>query len=183
MEYTVGDVYMAQTQPHQPAEVGGLNLLIKHRLFNSNGPRGSEQYKCCMEFKRTTVFYYVYCDPAYAGVDPLACSWRVTNDWPVPSTPQRWYLNKGTTQHTGILSLNPPSTAESQSYVYNPSNPCPTNGGNNLYDTHVDNSDVKIGQGSTDQRGNGFYYNNGLPNIVSRSDVITFTSEALICKS
>ncbi len=149
--------------------------LFDTELFLVNGPRGSPSYENWWS-SQNRVAYYVYSDPAYYGIDPLACSWRVGNTFPIsPTIQQNWYLIPGPNQHSGILSLTPSTTMAEISYIYNPANPCPTNGGNNLYDKSFDNSNQKIGQGSTDQRGGS----NGLPNIVSRSDVITFTSLVL----
>ncbi|MFX0099219.1 MAG: CocE/NonD family hydrolase, partial [Candidatus Hodarchaeota archaeon] len=150
------------------------DFLINAELMEIYGARGSAGYESAWA-ARDKVFYYVYSDPAYYGVDPLACSWRTTNDWPVPSTPERWYLHKGADQWSGELKLTLPTTSENQTYVYDPNDPCPTNGGNNLFDTSfVDAS--PIGWGSTDQRGLG---SSGAPGITDRFDVISFSSDNL----
>ena len=172
--YPVGDIpwqnYGAMDNPLGDWE----KKLFDTELLLVNGARGSSSYNDWWASQQR-VAYYVYSDPAYYGIDPLACTWRVGATFPVsPTTAQQWYLLLGPNQHSGILSLTPSSTTSEVSYYYDPSNPCPTNGGNNLYDKSFD-SDVKIGQGSTDQRGGS----NDLPNIVSRSDVITFTSPVL----
>lgn len=175
--FIVGDINWPDAMSIPSAGSDAESFLFNTELMEFNGARGSGTYEAAWD-ARTKVFYYMYSDPAYHGVDSRACAWHTANDWPVSNTPQKWYFHKGNTQHTGELELFAPSGTESQSYIYDPNNPCPTNGGNNLFDTHVDSS-AKIGQGSTDQRGDGFYYNNGLPNIVTRNDVITFTSDTL----
>ncbi|MBD3351529.1 MAG: CocE/NonD family hydrolase [Candidatus Lokiarchaeota archaeon] len=174
----VGDIEWPNgaTLPSEASDVE--SFLFNTELFDLHGSRGSPSYESAWD-ARTKIFYYVYSDPAYHGVDPLACSWRTANDWPITNSPQKWYFQKGGNQWSGTLDLAPPEGSESQSYNYDPNNPCPTNGGNNLYDVSVDNENTKIGQGSTDQRGDGYYYSNGLPNIVTRNDVITFTSDPL----
>jgi putative CocE/NonD family hydrolase len=172
--FPVGDIawqdYGAMDSPLGDWE----DKLFNTELFLVNGARGSQSYENWWAAQQR-VAYYVYSDPAYYGIDPKACSWRTGTTFPVDQTySQNWYLLPGADQHSGILSLTAPTSTAEQAYLYNPANPCPTNGGNNLFADSFDNSNQKIGQGSTDQRGGG----NGLPNIVTRSDVITFTSLA-----
>lgn len=80
--------------------------------------------------------------------------WKTTDAWPVESTPTAWYLSSG-----GGLGTTPPAAASSSSqFVYDPANPVPTMGGNNL----------TISAGSYDQRA-----------VESRSDVLVFTTPVL----
>lgn len=55
--------------------------------------------------------------------------WRTADNWPPHSTPTPYYLEPG-----GKLGLEPPggSGAAKTAYVYDPNNPVPTVGGNNL---------------------------------------------------
>ena len=57
-------------------------------------------------------------------------AWRTAEDYPLPNTDYTdWYFHAG-----GELNLNPPQAAESpDSYLYDPADPVPTQGGNTLY--------------------------------------------------
>jgi len=55
--------------------------------------------------------------------------WTSVEAWPT-TTPTRYYM----TQKGGLQST-PPTTADSLSYKYDPSNPAQTDGGNNLFQT------------------------------------------------
>jgi putative CocE/NonD family hydrolase len=78
--------------------------------------------------------------------------WVALDEWPA-YTNTSFYLTP-----TRTLSTTPSSTPETISYIYDPKNPVPTLGGNNLI----------IKCGPLDQR-----------NVTSRSDVILFTSSPL----
>ena len=98
------------------------------------------------------VHYYVMgaeCEPGAPGN-----YWRCADDWPPPAESAPFYFHAG-----GELNQQPPTGDGGQlSYRYDPQDPVPTEGGQNIY----------IGQGSRDQRG-----------IESRPDVLTFTSAPL----
>jgi predicted acyl esterase len=53
--------------------------------------------------------------------------WRTAASWPPPATPTSYYLAAGRT-----LSVEKPSRSDKMSYVYDPNDPVPTVGGNNL---------------------------------------------------
>ncbi len=79
--------------------------------------------------------------------------WRFADDWPIPATQKEWYIHEG-----GVLSTEFPENYSSLSYIYDPLNPVPTIGGQNL----------NIQRGPFDQR-----------EIENRSDVLIFTSPLL----
>lgn len=98
------------------------------------------------------VAYYVLGD----AQDPKAPGneWRHADDWPVPSTPTPFYL-----QPNGRLDSDKQSgKTEPVQYTFDPADPCPTRGGNNL----------TIARGPRNQNP-----------IESRPDVVLFTSEPL----
>ncbi|MCX7958060.1 MAG: CocE/NonD family hydrolase [Deltaproteobacteria bacterium] len=80
--------------------------------------------------------------------------WRTADDWPIKSAAIRYYPDSN-----GILSENCPLSEDSFSdYTYNPANPVPTVGGNNL----------NIAAGPKEQG-----------SIESRADVLVFTTDVL----
>jgi hypothetical protein len=98
------------------------------------------------------VWYYAMGDrcgpPASRG------GWRWADDWPPPSTAVAYYLDAG-----GRLGTAPPQDSGARlSYRYDPADPVPTRGGQNLF----------LPAGPLDQRP-----------IESRPDVLLFTSDAL----
>ena len=92
------------------------NNLYQTELYDANGARGSQSYENWWN-SQPKVFYYVYADPAYYGIDPGACTWRTANSWPVPSTQQNWYLHVGANPHAGVLDLNIPSSSETSNSI------------------------------------------------------------------
>jgi putative CocE/NonD family hydrolase len=98
------------------------------------------------------VCYYVLGD-----VDDLGGpgnEWRFADDWPVPATEVPFYFHEG-----GVLNTAFPSGSEPpDTYVYDPADPVPNLGGNNLSSP----------KGPFDQRP-----------IESRDDVILFTTPVL----
>jgi predicted acyl esterase len=99
------------------------------------------------------VAYYVMGDANEPGAP--GNEWRFADDWPVPSTESAAYLTRA-----GGFTLVKPEGAEEafREYTFDPADPCPTVGGNNL----------TIQRGPMDQS-----------RIESRPDVLTFTSEPL----
>lgn len=54
--------------------------------------------------------------------------WRTADAWPPPHTPTPWYLHSG-----GLLTRNGPDAADpAAGFIFDPNNPVPTVGGNNL---------------------------------------------------
>jgi putative CocE/NonD family hydrolase len=89
--------------------------------------------------------------------------WQSLADWPPPAMrPVRWYLHSGGGANTaagdGTLATVPPGDEPDDTFVYDPDDPVPTLGGNNLV----------IGLGVRDQRP-----------VEERPDVLVFTSEPL----
>ena len=89
--------------------------------------------------------------------------WRTLDDWPPPEAHYvRFYLHSqgsaNTLQGNGTLSTVPPGDEPSDTYIYDPDNPVPSLGGNNL----------TISLGVQDQRP-----------LEERPDVLVFTSEPL----
>jgi hypothetical protein len=96
------------------------------------------------------VTYYVMGDV----IDPHAPGneWRQSDDWPVDSSTRRWYLNSDNTLSTSVKGEG------SLTYGYDPSEPIPTLGGQNL----------NIRRGPYDQI-----------SLEDREDVLVFTSDVL----
>ena len=89
--------------------------------------------------------------------------WQQLEDWPPPNAhAQRWYLHSAghaqTAQGDGALASFPPGDEPPDRYTYDPENPVPTLGGNNL----------TLPLGVADQRP-----------VEARPDVLVFTSEPL----
>lgn len=80
--------------------------------------------------------------------------WKTTDFWPVPSTPTPYYLLSG----GGLATAAPSVSSSSSRYLYDPANPVPTVGGNNL----------TIPAGSFDQR-----------SVENRPDVLVFSTPIL----
>jgi len=86
--------------------------------------------------------------------DEAGCQWIETDKWPPENTElMSFYLNS-----TGRLNLNLPEQNEELAFTYDPNNPVPTHGGNNL----------TINAGPYDQR-----------YIGDRDDILEFESEML----
>jgi len=79
--------------------------------------------------------------------------WRSADQWPLSYSATEWYFHEN-----GVLSTDFPSNYDSLTYMYDPSDPVPTIGGQNL----------NILPGPYDQK-----------SIENRSDVLNFTSEEL----
>jgi len=102
--------------------------------------------------KRPSVWYYTMGDVDV--IDAPGNEWHYADDWPVPANNISWYFN-----NNGILSKNLPKANAPLTYVYDPTNPVPTIGGQNL----------DLPGGPFDQT-----------SIEGRSDVLLFTSDILI---
>jgi len=123
---------------------GDSNELAWTDLWVKRGGEGLD--------KIPVVQYYVLGDPD----DPAApgCQWRSADQWPIPAADTPAYLHKD-----GRLDWTPPEvTSASLSYPYDPNNPVPTHGGNNLM----------IAKGPMDQRP-----------VENRPDVLLFESPVL----
>ncbi len=101
--------------------------------------------------KEPPVKYFVLGDPTDKSAP--GNQWRTADNWPPPSTPTPLYLREG-----GKLSLTLPTESAKASYVYDPKDPVPTLGGNNLM----------MDAGPMDQRP-----------VSSRKDVLKFETEPL----
>ena len=98
-----------------------------------------------------SVYYYVMGD--VNDTNAPGNEWRSGNDWPPTHTDTNWYLHEN-----GVLSTTYPSNYESLTYTYNPNDPVPTKGGQNL----------NTPPGPYDQT-----------SIENRNDVLIFTSDIL----
>ncbi|MGV9198156.1 MAG: CocE/NonD family hydrolase [Promethearchaeia archaeon] len=76
------------------------------------------------------VAYYVMGDPD----DPDANYWKYADDWPLNSEENRWYFGNAKNSNEQILVDDGAElqTLQNFSYNYDPRDPCPTLGGNNL---------------------------------------------------
>lgn len=102
--------------------------------------------------KQPRVKYYVLGDPMDKSAP--GNDWRTADTWPPPSTATSFYLQAG-----GKLATSAPSSAEGKlSFVYDPKDPVPSLGGNNLM----------MDAGPMDQRP-----------VSSRKDVLKFETEPL----
>jgi predicted acyl esterase len=102
--------------------------------------------------RQPRVKYFVLGDPMDKSAP--GNDWRTADSWPPASTPTSFYLQPG-----GKLAAAPPSAAEGKlSFVYDPKDPVPTLGGNNLM----------MDAGPMDQRP-----------VSSRKDVLKFETEPL----
>ena len=103
--------------------------------------------------KEPAVAYYVMGDTQ--SPDAPGNEWRHADDWPVPATETCAYFTR-----EGTLSLAKPAAvgATYVEYTFEPTNPCPTVGGNNL----------TLARGPMNQN-----------MIEGRSDVVVFTSAPL----
>ncbi|HZY90316.1 MAG TPA: CocE/NonD family hydrolase [Gemmataceae bacterium] len=102
--------------------------------------------------REKAVHYYVMGDPT----DPHAPGncWRHEDDWPPPSRPAPFYLHPD----GALVQGKPPEGNGSKTYTYDPKNPVPSVGGQEL----------GVPLGPKDQRA-----------VEKRADVLLFTSEAL----
>jgi len=100
------------------------------------------------------VAYYLMGDVDDKNVD--ANEYRFAEDWPVPYENNIWYLNS--TSVIGLSNGTRPSSNLNYSYLFDPRNPVPTVGGNNLM----------LNSGPYDQR-----------EVETRDDVLVFTSSTL----
>jgi len=98
------------------------------------------------------VHYYVMGDPT--DRDAGGNFWRQADNWPPPAEPTAFYLHP----NKKLIRGTPPDGAKALSYRYDPNNPVPTVGGQNLL----------LPKGPMDQR-----------KIESRPDVLLFTTDAL----
>lgn len=102
--------------------------------------------------KEPAVAYYVMGDTSTPGAP--GNEWRYANDWPIPAKETSFYL----TAEKQVVLQAPEQAAPFHEYTFDPANPCPTMGGQNL----------TIARGTMDQR-----------RVESREDAVVFTSEAL----
>jgi len=113
------------------------------RQFTMDGPDNYEKWP--------TVSYYVMGD--VDDIEAPGNEWRYADDWPIPYNETNWYFHEN-----GELSTAFPDDYDSLNYSYDPMNPVPTIGGQNL----------NIRAGPFDQS-----------SIEERDDVLVFTSQVL----
>jgi uncharacterized protein len=101
--------------------------------------------------KWPAVSYYVMGD--VNDIDAPGNEWRYANDWPIPATNVSWYFYEN-----GELSKTIPGSDAPITYTYDPTNPVPNLGGQNL----------NLKPGPHDQT-----------SVESRDDVIVFTGPVL----
>ncbi|KYK34540.1 MAG: hypothetical protein AYK22_05275 [Thermoplasmatales archaeon SG8-52-3] len=101
--------------------------------------------------KWPTVSYYVMSD--VDDFDAPGNEWRYADDWPILAEETSYYFHDG-----GVLNNDIPNSNSPISYIYDPTDPVPTLGGNNLV----------LFQGPKDQRP-----------VENRDDVLIFTSDTL----
>ncbi|MFA5192754.1 MAG: CocE/NonD family hydrolase [Verrucomicrobiia bacterium] len=103
--------------------------------------------------KEPAVAYYVMGDTSMPGAP--GNEWRHADDWPVPAKETAAYF-----AHDGKLTLEKPAASGDAhvEFIFDPANPCPSIGGNNL----------NIARGPMNQNA-----------IENRSDVVLFTSAPL----
>ena len=97
------------------------------------------------------VYYYVMGD--VDDKNAPGNEWRSGDEWPPAHTERNWYFHEN-----GVLSESFPSNYKSLDYDYDPTNPVPTIGGQNVHMNH----------GPYDQT-----------SIENRDDIIVFTSDVL----
>ena len=131
--------YPENSRKHPKA--GDLGRFVEHWLKGADNGVPDDQ----------PVHYYVMGDPE----DPDAAGnfWRAASSWPPRSEPLLAFLHPD-----GELSLDRPKKESELTYRYDPGDPVPTVGGQNM----------TISKGPMDQR-----------QVESRPDVLVFTSHAL----
>ena len=98
-----------------------------------------------------TVSYYVLGD--VDDIDAPGKEWRYADDWPLTYTETEWHLHEN-----GELTIDDPSNYDPITFTYDPTDPVPTVGGQNL----------NIAAGAYDQT-----------SVEGRDDVLLFTSPIL----
>jgi predicted acyl esterase len=111
--------------------------------FTMDGPNDYDSWP--------TVSYYVLGD--VDDIDAPGKEWRYADDWPIPYAEVEWYFHEN-----GALSTDTPGAYDSITYTYDPTDPVPTIGGQNL----------NIAAGAYDQT-----------SVEGRDDVLLFTSPVL----
>lgn len=127
---------------NQAPACGDALLWFDHVLLGKDNAAAREK----------AVHYYVMGDPT----DPKAPGnfWQHADDWPPPSQPTPFYFHADGT----LVQEKPPQGNESKTYTYDPKNPVPTIGG----------QEMGRPLGPVDQR-----------RVEKRPDVLLFTSEEL----
>lgn len=111
--------------------------------YTMDGPKDFDKWP--------TVTYYVMGD--VDDPDAPGNEWRYADDWPIPSTEVKWYFHENE-----VLNKTHPNDYEPLTFTYDPTNPVPTLGGQNLI----------LPRGPYDQRP-----------VENRDDVLLFTSPVL----
>jgi len=102
------------------------------------------------------VLYYLMGDTTDPTVD--ANYWKTAEDWPLNYQWNEWYLGNKSGEMVLVDDQTTLTSAANYSYLYDPRDPCPTIGGNNL---------------------GGSFGPRNQASLLSRDDVIDFTSDVL----
>ncbi|RLF37069.1 MAG: hypothetical protein DRN08_00205 [Thermoplasmata archaeon] len=132
------------TYPENSVDTFSMDIFWEMvQQYTMNGPNDFD--------KRPNVTYYVMGD--VDDIDAPGNEWRYADDWPIPTTNISWYFHEN-----GVLSRDYPENYDPLTYTYDPSNPVPTVGGQNL----------NLPAGPYDQS-----------TVEQRDDVLVFTSPVL----
>jgi uncharacterized protein len=135
--------YPENANPDFPFELF-VDMIYK---FTENG-----EYECHYDYNEwPAVSYYVMGD--VDDIDAPGNEWRFSDVWPITSTERYWYFHEN-----GGLYISEPTKNDEITYIYDPTNPVPTVGGQNLC----------LPQGPYDQR-----------SVEMRDDVLAFSSSIL----
>jgi hypothetical protein len=132
------------TFPHSamPSQISSARWFAHYLQGQENGVE-----------REPAVTYYVMGDTSSPGAP--GNEWRHADDWPIPATETPFYFSRDRL----LIANRPADVPDSRvEYTFDPSNPCPTIGGNNL----------TIARGPMNQNA-----------IENRSDVVSFTTEPL----
>ncbi|MEZ6047150.1 MAG: CocE/NonD family hydrolase [Planctomycetaceae bacterium] len=132
------------TYPENSKTAGDVESAIRFYDYHARGKQNGVN-------EDKPVHYYVMGDPEVESA--LGNFWRKVESWPPPADETEFYFHK-----SGELNSSAPETEESLEYAYDPENPVPTVGGQNLI----------ISKGPRDQR-----------EVESREDVLVFTTDTL----
>lgn len=164
----------AQVRNSQRLIVGPWGHLLPYDVPSSTGTGdidfGSE---ALIDLRRTLLDWYDYwlkdIDTGIMDGPPVTIftmgvnQWQTLDDWPPPSAKYvRYFLHSGGNANTlhgdGVLNAVPPGSEPQDTFTFDPNDPVPTLGGNNLI----------LSIGVMDQR-----------SVEQRRDVLVFTSEVL----
>jgi predicted acyl esterase len=141
--------------PDGHGAIGGDLVYPKPRIPDSRIPTFKDRLSGDVSGKsgKSELVYFLMGDTRDSAAPGNV--WKVSDQWPVPSTPESFYLEEG-----ARLNTKPPQSKNAEiTYDYDPKNPAPTLGGNWQF---------KDKNGPHDQRP-----------LKDRADVLRFVSEPL----